>query len=376
MKIYYVANNQLPTRKAHGLQIVRMCEAFTRAGADVELIIPQRTIDPGIEDSDVARYYGVQYPFRISRVRTLSFLLYDWHGSFINHALFWVQQLAFAWAVRWHLRGRSGAVYSRDPFILALLPRGGMKCFWEMHSLPENFTSWFYRRVRSRVAAIFTITEGLAARVRSAVHCPVSVVPDGFDPRDFAAAPSRSDARTRLGIAPDAHIALYAGHLYDWKGADTFAAAAALTPEVTFVCVGGLPEDVALFRERFPSKNLQFVGHVSRRDVVAYLRAADVVVLPNSARLDISRLYTSPLKLFEYMASGTPIVASDLPSLREVLHGESAYFVPPDSPRELARGIEHVLHDTLAHERAARALADVQQYTWDARAARILAEIS
>ena len=105
-----------------------------------------------------------------------------------------------------------------------------------------------------------------------------------------------------------------------------------------------------------------------------YQAAADVLVLPNTAQAAISREHTSPLKLFEYMAAGRPIVASDLPSLREVLrHGDNAWLMQPDDPAALAQGIQHLLAEpALAARLAAQAQEEVQAYTWEQRAANIL----
>ena len=109
-----------------------------------------------------------------------------------------------------------------------------------------------------------------------------------------------------------------------------------------------------------------------------WLAAADVLALPNSGRESISARYTSPLKLYEYMASGRPIVASDLPSLREALtRGENAWLVAPDDPAALAAGIKSVLDDPEhAGAMAERARQDVQGHTWTARAERIVAFVS
>ena len=105
--------------------------------------------------------------------------------------------------------------------------------------------------------------------------------------------------------------------------------------------------------------------------VPKYLAASDVLVLPNSEK-GLSE-FTSPLKLFEYMAAKRPIVASDLPSLREILSESNAVMVRPDDPAALAEGIQKVLEDEeLAKKLAGNAYIDVQQYSWDKRAMRIL----
>ncbi|HEV2125417.1 MAG TPA: glycosyltransferase family 4 protein, partial [Chloroflexota bacterium] len=172
---------------------------------------------------------------------------------------------------------------------------------------------------------------------------------------------------------------VYTGHLYRWKGAHTLALASQRLGEDALVyIVGGTPADLRNFRSFVAAEQLdsvRVVGHVPPADVPCWLAAADVLVLPNSAKEAISARYTSPLKLYEYMASERPIVASRLPSLKEVLrHGENAWLVPPDDPAALADGVRHLLEASdLARALAKQAYLDVQGKTWDARAKRIAA---
>jgi glycosyltransferase involved in cell wall biosynthesis len=141
--------------------------------------------------------------------------------------------------------------------------------------------------------------------------------------------------------------------------------------------MGGVDQELATFKKKYASGRAHVIGFQPREKIAALLKSADVLVLPNSANPKISALYTSPLKLFQYMASGVPIVASDLPSIREILTDENAFWFLPDDPRSLALQIEYVLSQPeLAHMKAARAKDDVKKYTWDARAKNILAFIA
>jgi len=95
--------------------------------------------------------------------------------------------------------------------------------------------------------------------------------------------------------------------------------------------------------------------------------------LPNSAYSQKSKVWTSPLKLFMYLASGTPIVAADLPSLREILNEQNSFFFTPDQPESLATVINSVLADSLrAGAIATKALADSHLYSWSKRARLII----
>src|SRR3989344_3082477 len=119
-------------------------------------------------------------------------------------------------------------------------------------------------------------------------------------------------------------------------------------------------------------KNVLILGHKPHQEIPSYLKAADVLALPNSAK-DKIYLNTSPVKLFEYMASGCPIVASNLPSIAEVLNYQNSVLVNPDDAGDLARGIEKILNEpNLGQQLSKRALEDVKNYTWEHRAKKIL----
>jgi glycosyltransferase involved in cell wall biosynthesis len=125
------------------------------------------------------------------------------------------------------------------------------------------------------------------------------------------------------------------------------------------------------------ASRITFTGPVPPPDVAPRLRDADVLVLPNRTSA-ISTTFTSPLKLFEYMASDRPIVASDLPSFREILRdGENALLVEAGNPQALVAGITRIKDDPELGARLARqAAADVRDYTWTRRADRLHAHVT
>jgi glycosyltransferase involved in cell wall biosynthesis len=142
--------------------------------------------------------------------------------------------------------------------------------------------------------------------------------------------------------------------------------------------VGGSKEQVENLRRQVEEAGLRervhFHGQVSPEEVAGYLAEAAVAVHPLTAKYPDGQ-FTSPLKLFEYLAAGVPIVATDLPSTREILtDGVNALFVPPDSPEELARGIQRLLEDRdLAARLSRKAREDASLFTWERRAERLLA---
>ena len=205
----------------------------------------------------------------------------------------------------------------------------------------------------------------------------ILVAPDGVDLKMFynIKLKSKEQARRELGIPIDKKIICYTGHLYEWKGVHILALSLRyLSNECICYFVGGTEEDIRKFRKFIKDNGISnaiIVGYVSPSIVHEYLVASDVVVLPN-IRVGLSE-FTSPLKLFEYMASRRPIVASDLPAIREILNEKNAVLVKPENPKSLAEGIQKVLNnDKLAIKIAIRAYRDILKYTWDKRAEKIL----
>ena len=126
-------------------------------------------------------------------------------------------------------------------------------------------------------------------------------------------------------------------------------------------------------------ENLGLAGFVPHREVPLYLATTVVLVMPYTIEMTIkvgtnASLFTSPIKLFEYMASGTPIVASSLPSIREILDDRrNAVLVEPNSAEALGEGIEAVLHDAELGERISQeAKREAALFTWEERAKKLI----
>lgn len=365
--ISYVTLVRLPTGRAHGYTIMKMCEQFTAQGAKVELMVPTR--HQGILSNDPFEYYGIKRIFPLHKIWATDLL-----SKFDKSRLvFFIDQLTFLLSI-WSKRFDKTLVYTRD-YQIALLVRSNNIAL-EVHTIPER--TFLFLRAISRARRIVVISNGLKkSLMKLGVHAEkILVAPDAVDLSEFAIAPSR-DAWKVHHVDPQKKIALYTGHFYGWKGADTFARTAAFLPSnIEVVVMGGVDQELASFQKSYAGKRVHSIGYQPRERIPIYLMSADVLVLPNSAKPKISSDYTSPLKLFQYMASGVPIVASDLPSIREILTDEMAFWFTPDDAHALAHQIEYVLsHPDEARQKAARAREEVKKYTWDARARTILAHI-
>lgn len=181
--------------------------------------------------------------------------------------------------------------------------------------------------------------------------------------------------RSRLNMDKNKKIVMYSGHLYRHKGIYTLLDAAKLLPSDFMICVlGGTPVDISAVKAYINANkinNVTVLGYASYYKVSQYIASADILVLPNSSKNKFSRVYTSPLKLFEYMASGNIIVSSDVPSLREILNEGNSILVAPDDPKALAEGIRKAANKKLS-KLASQAKKEAAVYSWDERAGKIL----
>jgi glycosyltransferase involved in cell wall biosynthesis len=199
----------------------------------------------------------------------------------------------------------------------------------------------------------------------------ILVLPDAVDLNLFTR-PTLLPDRPYAGNRP---VVTYAGHLYDYKGIPTILQAAQLMPEVDFHLIGGLPDDLARYATTIQRDDLHNVflhGICPHAEVPPFLWHADVLLLVPSAHHP-SAAWTSPIKLGEYLASGTPVVATSIPALRDWLTDEEVHFVEPDEPQALADGIRAVLTDQEhARQRSQMGLEKSKSLSYPKRAGRIL----
>lgn len=367
MTILYLAFIRLPTEKAHGAQIMKTCEALAGEGARVELAVPGRKTHI---TEDPFEYYGVQKNFTLTVLNAPDFISWGRPG-FVFSAL-WFSEKA-----RWRRSfWEADVIYSRDAFVLLQYLLLGRTLVYEAHTRPTVISLFVARRARSLVV----ISEGLRdAYVRAGIPAGrILVAHDAIDPIPFEKQYDRNEARAWLDIPHDKKIALYVGRIDEAKGADIFAAASAYMPADTLCVLIGSGRLAESLRQEYPKA--LFLSETPYKELPRVLSAADVLVLPNSARDEDASRYTSPLKAFAYLASGKPIVASDVPALRAIFSGKDAFFFRADDATHLASVIRRVCEDSEDHGRhneiGLNAPREMRQYTWGARAKRILGFLS
>jgi glycosyltransferase involved in cell wall biosynthesis len=373
----------LPTRQANGIQTVRMCEAFAALGLPVSLYyIPQ----PG-RPKDIAQYYAIKAPIDLRPLPRAILPVRKHFKRKIGGAVTPSFIHAFLWSslvVQLASREKPLFYFVREPMLAWWLGVRRLPTVFEIHhdytagGIENPFTRSACRR--KSVKTVVAVTEHLRDDLISLFDVPPEktlALPNGVDLGRFANAGSAAEARRRLGLRPEDDVVLYAGQLHAEKGVDILVRAAAALKTITVVIVGGDAADKDRLRRlmlELDTHNVVLLDYVPATEVPLYLKAASVLALPHSGKVVESGKYTCPLKLFEYMAAGVPIVASELPAIKEIIrHGENGWLVEPDSPAALAEGLRHLIQNkSLAASLARRAARDAASYTWERRAERIL----
>jgi glycosyltransferase involved in cell wall biosynthesis len=373
MKICYIAASAIPSRTANSVHVMKMCQAYARLGHEVSLVLPG--IDHECEKNveDVFDFYGIESRFRLLRV-----------ANFRPRKLWYTTALSIGAVLRtradwYHTRvdwtGFGLVKFLRQPTLLEMhdVPKAG--------SLREKF---FKLAVKSsNMRGVVSITSALQRML--APHLPASmptlVASDGVDSSLIENAPTRDEAQRVLGI--DHHkqpLIVYTGHLYEGRGVELVIELAKRHPHYRFMLVGGRNIDIEHWRrDTSDLRNVEFVGFVPPSQVFTYLCSADVLLMPYAHKLSHSgggdtAAVCSPMKMFEYMGAKRPIIASDLPVLQEVLASERNCLIAAyDSVEQWSTALTRLVNDLDCSKRIAdQAGIDIQNYTWEARAKRLV----
>jgi glycosyltransferase involved in cell wall biosynthesis len=342
------------SRDANAIQIDRMCQALSGEAHEVTLTAighkPDRARD----------YYLLVLPWRFTRLRIRL-------------------MQALTRICLWRLR--PDILFTRSPLLALCGLRYGITVVLELHSLPNEDSKTRIALQRClchcNLRRVVTISQALANDLVASFGtphqgCDIVVAHDGAQlvPRPGPA--TEHDGPLRVG---------YFGHLYDGKGMEMIATLTPLIPELRFEVYGGTDADILRWRATCAGqKNLTLHGYIPHEQVAARMAECDILIAPYAEKVshigrgDIGR-WMSPLKLFEYMAAERPIVASDLPVLREVVSdGKTAFLCPPGNSAAFAAALRLLATNQALRSSLSAAGRDLleAEYTWEKRAQRVL----
>jgi len=362
----------MPNDKAHAIQIAKMCEAVVESGLTLELIVPNRR---GAGEGSMQDFYRLRVPVRITRLPVI-----DWYkggpaGFFLSSLTF---MCSYTLYLLWKKITAPGIIYTvdMDSFSFFVLPFLGMPVFTEMHTPKKKTvaTGIFFRMVDGVIATNTLIKENIVTTFNIS-NKKFAVEPNGIDLKQFHIPKSKSESRKSLGLPLDKKIILYVGRFYQWKGLEIMPKATEGLPDDALVyVVGGNREEFEnIVSKKSIPENIIFAGSCDYTKIPQWLSAADALLVLGTAQNEDSYRYTSPMKIFEYLASGRPIIASNTPAIRDVLTDKEVVWYEPDNPESLKTQILYVCtHPNEMEALTHSAQVKANHFSWSNRVERVV----
>lgn len=364
MRIAVVVSMEAGVEKAYAINSVNMAQGFAQLGHEVTLItFAQRSGKCDLDDLRVQ--YDIRVPLQwiqLPRIFRKRFVSPD-----LPFALMALFQL---------MRIRPDFVFVRSYIAPILSSKYGFSTVAESHAHTDNQTPPFLKMIAATTQyknfrKLITISEVLSRHYQS-LGVPsdkMLVLPTGVDIDRFTPSDTPSPYKT------DKPNVTYVGHLYDYKGIPTIVEAASNLPDVNFHLIGGLSNDIDRVQQKIndlPLSNVTLHGFKSQPEIPPYLQHADLLLLPPSLDHPSAR-WTSPVKLGEYLASGTPVIATRIPALEDWLTDEQVTFITPDSSTAMVEAIRDVLENPdVAAKKSERGRQLAETFSYQIRAQTIL----
>lgn len=366
MKIAYIAPQAIPSQAANSVHMMKMSQAMSENGHNVTLFSAR-----GSNDSleDIFKYYGVKKNFELKlqprRPGKMGLIAYGFRNAADARTM------------------KADLVFSRCLMSGWACAIANLPVLFEMHDSPgtlNKIAGSIFRRLtqHKNFRGIVVISQALKNHMAGAHKIPaekIIVAHDGADPL-----PPLQNAPFEK--APGSFHAGYTGHLYRGRGIEIIAGMAKNIPDVTFHIVGGAPDDLNYWKNELKSlKNVAFYGHVPPGMVPDFLQNFDVLLAPYQKKVAVAgntgdtSAWMSPLKIFEYMATGKPMICSDMPVLREILRDdENALLRLPESITDWTGTLKYLRENPKEAARIGKTAQDnfLSHYTWKKRAEYIL----
>ncbi len=349
-KIVFISSLIYPSAQANRIHVLAMVKAFQQAHFDVTLTASNVELRASFKIKN----------FNTTNLVLLSFLTFNFLRKSDAHIIYCREPRLFV------------IIFILSSFFL----RKDRQYFFEIHDSAKNvIDSSILRFAVKKSDYVVVLNEALKQYIirdfRLQNSKKILVFPDAVDITDF-------DRNSSGEFFPEFNIqhpiVMYCGSFAWWKGVPMLMKAAQEMSEINFVLIGGSENEIKTLKAEFGElKNVFFTGRITHEDVPKFLKKSDVLVLPNSGEIEVSKYYTSPLKMFEYMAAEKPILASNLPSITQILEDNvTARLFRPDDPVDFKLKLGELIEDKkFADKIAQNARKKVSSYTWLDRVTRI-----
>ncbi|WP_017315968.1 glycosyltransferase family 4 protein [Mastigocladopsis repens] len=383
--IFFIGD-ELPKPEAHLVQSTNSANAAANLGYStilvylykglaafnpIDLLLPFR---PRKTPEPLVKYYNLQDKLKVAP------LPMPWPIDSFPSKITNSNTIASKYYLPFHILPKTKLVHSRDWNFVKAAVKNGVPAIYEHHHHEDKpFEPEIVNSPLFQVAV--TVADTVRETMIQHGMPPEKLIKlhNGYNRLFMMRQPEKAaEWRKKLLVDGRSHLVVYAGALRQFKGINVLIDVAGAMPNIQFVCAGGDEKEVAHYRQLAKEKqvnNMTFLGYILHEDLASLLQAADILAHPHCS--GNAATFTSPLKLFDYFASGTPIVATEIPSLIEFKNTKAiAAWCEPDNPSQFATAVAQVLK---THPRKIEGYSDttdfVKQFSWENRAAKILSYV-
>ena len=371
MKLALIAPTPIPASTANSIQFMKMAQAFMRLGHELKIYAPGEK--PQQTRKELIEHYGLEADLDITWLPAkLSLRRYDYALQAVKRSKRWGAEI----------------IFTRLPQAAAWSALRGIPTIFELHDMPSGkmgprLLSVFLRaRAGQRLVLISrALAAAITARYSIRDNDPrIHISPDAVDLERYADLPNPIEARKSLGLAKSFTVG-YTGHLYAGRGISFILDLAEKKKNMQFLMVGGRREDVKRVEREVNKrelKNVTLTGFIPNAKLPLYQAASDILLMPYETRVAASSggniaSFLSPMKMFEYLASARPILASDLPVLGEVLNAENAVVLSMADTSAWVNALTQLSKNENQRVKLSHAARDTaKNFSWEGRAAKIL----
>ena len=350
---YYLVNTDLFNKKAHSIQILKTVEAINK-NSDINLTI----IAPKYSSSNLDElfaYHVIKNKFSIIFVKNFLFS----GGGKTSFYFFLIPIFLKILKIRKEI----DFIYFRSEyfFILLLFLPSRIKTFYEIHRRGINRKQNFIKnKIVKRVDGVISITNELRKKYLK-LNNNIVAAHDAVDLNRFVINIDKKEARIKMNLNQNEKIVMYVGSVTEEKGVDIVLRSATLLPQISFYLLGSVNKKI-LDEEK--SDNVKFFGQVDNDLIPSYLKCADVLLIPHHPSIK----FQSPMKLFEYLASGRFIISTNLENIKEVIDEDDALFYKHDHPEDLRDKLNTFFENREKYEgENTKRKKKMLDFTWDKR---------
>jgi glycosyltransferase involved in cell wall biosynthesis len=379
MRLHYISPSNLPSLSANSVHVIMQAKALTGYVTEVTLYACRTLHNSSELRAAVLGQYGID----TTRIRFVTIHSKSGRGINIRIALRAIRGLLVS--------GRADLIISRNlyaAYLIGVVARRAL--VFETHDIETGIRGFIQKSIlrcpRVRIVCISRQLLEALSEMHGAPVGPSQVLHDAA-PAGMIPVPAERRRAMLEDMVPEVPrearcVCGYFGHLYPGRGIEVIEAMANKRPDLFFLVVGGREEDVNARRKKNTVANLIFLGHVPHHLALQLEKCVDILLMPYQQNVSVgvagrdTARWMSPMKMFEYMATGVPIISSDLPVLREILRdGENALLVPPDDPDVWISSIDRLFNDVNLGKRIALAAYSeyLACYTWERRAQALIA---